>query len=523
MSEFIIVLKQDAIMCAQLTQHLLVDMDEVAHSQSALLHWLNRHDVKRVKVIIDLLEEELYVDRHPSLFPWEMKAYAERQQHRRFPSTEFSRHLYTQAPKLPWQPVAGELWLSGFNEDDMIQKLLTWLDDAQVMVSALYSSMSVLKTMMMKTWFSRHARQAAFQHQAMVLLVRTSDQDFRQLLLVNGQIRTNRQIHVEARELPEQMRLLIQEVNLLDKFAKAQKLLDQSAKLRLFYVGREAEDKQQAILAFQQSVFAEGSTKGHFADIQSLIADMHLSQLYDRLLVLTLSSARLSSDYRPKIVQQVDTIKKSTLTLWLSWKVAFLLLIGYGLSYLTHQHETEQATKQLMQLKQSQQDYIARYMAYNDLTFLTNYTVEEIKQFVDGVDNIKQLQQHQDLLRVWKPLSQVLSAYPDVSLMKMSLPKPSIKNGTKELQLIDASFQRVYLSLIFHASSQQKLVDMLAQVDKFVLALQSVESSRIKSVVMSQKPLDLDSGKALKLNLDDKPTLDRIPLPFEIVVELAND
>lgn len=521
MTEFIITLKQDAIICARLTQHLMVGMEEVAHSQSALLSWLNYYDVKRVKIILDLSEEELYVERHPSLFPWEVKSYAERQQHRRFPSTPYTRYLYTQSPKLPWQSFSGELWQSGFNDHDIIEKLLSWLNNAEVMVESLHSSMSILKTMMLKTWFAGRVQLKNFQQQAMVLLVRVAEQDFRQLLIVDGHIRTNRQIHVDAKELPEQMRLLIQEVNLLDKFAKTQKLITQEVRLQLFYVAREAEDKQQAIQVFQKSPFAEFSPTSHFADMQSLIADVHLHQLYERLLALTLSSARLTSDYRPKIVQQVQAVRQGAFALWLLWAASLLFLIGYGFSYITNEYETKQSIEKLVQLKEEQQDYIARYMTYNDLDLLRTYSVEDIKQVVDGVDKIQEIQQQQLLMPFWQPLSRVLSDYPDVTLMRMSFAKPIIRNGTKEIQVIDSSIKQVNLSFILHASSQLKLVEMLGQIDRFIVALQTIEPNRIKKVTMIQKPLDLDSSKALKLNLDDKSDLDRIPLPFELLVEIG--
>lgn len=524
MTEFIITLKQDAIICSRLTQHLMVGMDEVAHSQAALLTWLNYYDVKRVKVILDLPEEELYVERHPSLFPWEMKSYAERQQHRRFPSTPYTRYLYTQSPQLPWKAVAGELWQSGFNEQEIIQKLLSWLNNAEVMVESLHSSMSILKIMMLRTWFGDRSQQKNFQRQAMVLLVRVAEQDFRQLLIVNGHIRTNRQIHVDAKELPEQMRLLIQEVNLLDKFAKTQKLITQDARLQLFYVARETEDKQQAIQAFQKSPFAELSPTSHFADIQSLISDVHLSQLYDRLLALTLSSARLTTDYRPKIVQQVQSVRQGAFALWLLWGVSVFLLMGYGLSYLTHQHETERAILELEQQKQDRQSYIKRFMSYNDLDLLNNYSVETVKKTVDTWTAIQKIQGKQEILPVVAQLSQVLAQQEAISLLQLSvvpaLQKPANGVGVSK-NAIDLPLDKLALSLVLYVPVGTKLIDVLAQVDYFVMLINQSGKPFIQQAKLVKKPLDLDSTHSLKLSLEDNTKLDIIPIPFEVLVEIS--
>lgn len=524
MIEFIIVLKQDAIMCARLTQHLMIGMEEVAHSQSALLSWLNSYNVKRVKVILDLPEEELYVDRHPSLYPWEMKSYAQRQQQRRFPSSVYARHLYTQAPKLPWQAVSGELWQSGFNEQDIIQKLLGWLNNAEVAVESLHSSMSILKTMMLRTWFSASAAQKRFQQQASILLVRVAEQDFRQLLIVDGHVRTNRQIHVDAKESSEQMRLLIQEVNLLDKFAKTQKLVNQEVRLQFFYVARESEDKQQAIQAFQKSSFAESSPTSHFSDMQSLIADVHLFQLYDRLLVLTLSSARLPTDYRPKIVQQVQAIQQSALALWLLWGVSVLSLMGYGLSYLTHQHETEQAMQQLAQLKQEQQDYIARYMSYYDLPLLNSYAVEDVKKTVDTWSSVQQLQKKQDILLVLAQVSQVLAQQKSIHLVELIIfpTIPKVIGGVNASKIpIDLALDKLTLKLVLYAPVGTKLFDVLAQVENFVILLNQSGNPFIHQAILVKKPLDLDSTHPLKLSLDDNSKISVIPIPFEVVVSVA--
>ncbi|MBP7900990.1 MAG: hypothetical protein KAZ85_03225, partial [Gammaproteobacteria bacterium] len=369
-----LVLKQDAIVCAQLVQHLLVEVEELSYSQSVLVHWLNRHDVKQVKLILDLPEEELYVDRHPSLFPWEMKAYAERQKKRRFPSTEFMRYFYTKPVKLPWQSVSGELWLSGFNEDDMLLKLMDWLDDAEVMVQSVHSSMTLWQTMLLKTWFQGRSLLSRFEQQSLVLLVRVSQQEFRQLLFINGLLRTNRLVQIDARETDEQFKQLVQEINLLEKFAKAQKLLAQTASLHLFYMGQDTQDRHQAFSAFKQSNFASFVYEGHFTDMQSLTSDMKLTQLYDRVMLLTLSSASLKSDYRPKIVQQVENVKQAAIALWGLWLVAVFVLFGYGLAFMTHQYETEQSIQKLAQVKQSQQEYIARFMSYYDIPFLNQYT-----------------------------------------------------------------------------------------------------------------------------------------------------
>lgn len=70
MTEYIVVVKQDVLICTKLVQGLIVDMQEVGHSQRTLQVWLNNEQPQSLTLILDLIEEELYVDRHPSLYTW---------------------------------------------------------------------------------------------------------------------------------------------------------------------------------------------------------------------------------------------------------------------------------------------------------------------------------------------------------------------------------------------------------------------------------------------------------------------
>lgn len=525
MTEFILVLTQDVIMCAHLKQHLLISMDEVPHSQTALLHWLNRHQVKRVKVILDLQEEELYVDRHPNLFPWEMKAYAERQVHKRFPATDFSRFLYTQSPKLPWQTVSGDIWLSGFNEDDIIQKLINWLEDAEVMVESFHSSMSLLKALLMKTWFNHRSLQQQFNQQTQVLLVRVAAQDFRQLLIVKGHIRTNRQIHIDAKEPDEQMRLLIQEVNLLDKFAKTQKMLDPQATLAIFFLGQDREDSLQASTAFQNSVFAKTSPVKHFTDLQSMIADLTLDQLYQRLLVRSLSSFGLKSDYQPHLVKQVQAIRQASLAVWVLWFTGVVFLLGYVMTFMTQQHEREQANLRLSQVSQAQQSYITRYMTYNDIPILSEFSLSDIKGAMDAQDAIKQMQQQQTIEAMLVPISQVLSRHPSVTLLDVVIEADSVqatnapKNTTKATQ--DGRFKRVLLSLVIEVTPSSSLAEKIEQVNRLIADFAQVAPKRFIAANVTKVPFSVDSSQALKFSLEESAKKEQLYIPFEVTLQVG--
>jgi hypothetical protein len=220
-------------------------------------------------------------------------------------------------------------------------------------------------------------------------LVRISSQDFRQILFINGFIRTNRLIHLESEMADEQMPILIQEVNLLEKFARSQKILGATEKINIFYLAKDDDECQIALLAFQNSVFSNQSHPRSFVSMQSLVSDVHMSEISGRLMALTLGNAQFKSDYYPKIVQQVEAVKKTTWALWITWTIGVLFLLGYCFSYLTHEYETEKVIHQLNQVEQTHQNYIARYMNNYEVPYLGSSNMLEEKGFKTNAINEK--------------------------------------------------------------------------------------------------------------------------------------
>jgi hypothetical protein len=523
MSEYVIVVKQDVLLCTKLARNLIINLQEIAVSQRALQVWINQEQPSSVRLIIDLIEEELFVDRLPALYLWELIAYAKRQKARRFPSTEFVRYSFTQSIKLPWQTIEGELWLSGFNEDQLLIELLSWFHESEVVVQGVYSSMSVWQSVLQKTWFYKHRSKSNLLRSSLVLLVRISSQDFRQILFINGFIRTNRLIHLESEMADEQMPILIQEVNLLEKFARSQKILGATEKINIFYLAKDDDECQIALLAFQNSVFSNQSHPRSFVSMQSLVSDVHMSEISGRLMALTLGNAQFKSDYYPKIVQQVEAVKKTTWALWITWTIGVLFLLGYCFSYLTHEYETEKVIHQLNQVEQTHQNYIARYMNNYEVPYLKNFSLNNMKASVDALELIRSLQQDLRLEPILVPISQVLTRFPQVSLSTLSIETETQHNKTTQNSLTTTTlagerFKQVVMSLIIEVSAESQLSDKIEQVNQLVAALKSVDPKRLAQVNITKIPFTIDSSQPLKFNLEETSTSDKIYVPFELTV-----
>lgn len=521
MFEYIIVVKQTKLVCVKLTQHLVVAMVEIESNQEPLSHWLKAHQVERVKLILDLMEEELYVDQHPHLYAWELRAYAERQQKRRFPVTAFSRYQFTSSITAPWSLAKGSLLLSGFNEDTIVINLMNWLDKAEVLVDSLHSSMSVLHTMLLKTWFTSRSSKVQLKSQAAVMLVRVGEQSFRQLLFVNGVIRTSRQVHLEASSYAGQMQLLLQELNVLEKFAKSQKMIAATEGLYIYYIGLSAEDRQEASQFFAQTSLSVFSEDGHFADMQTLMSCATSQHLYERFLVLVLSSAQLPSDYYPNAVKQVQLVKKTKLALWTLVTAFFFLLVSYVLNHLTYLHETEQSVKRLISLHQEYKAYIDHFVRQNQHDESNSYTLQHLKLTVESIEEIKKIQQHRDVLPILLPISQIFVNYPDIHLSRLDFSNTLLPVANTTNERAKPGFDQISLFLEIEVEPQSLLSDKIERVDLLLRQLNEVEPKGRFSARLVKLPFNVDSRHQLRLTVDDSRQNHKMGAAFEIAIKVS--
>lgn len=529
MQEFILIIKPEVLMCAQLKQHVLIDIEELFHSQQALLHWVNRHQVKRVKLIIDLPEEEVYIDPHPELFAWEFKHYAERQRYKRFPATELATTQFDHPSTLPWKMVSGDLRLTGFNDDALIKQVMSWLHQFEVMVTSIHSSMFVLQYLLKHTWFASKAEQTAFAQQARLLLVRIGEQEFRQLLFIQGKLHTSRQVQVQGKPSIEQMTLLLQEVILLDKFVRTQKMLAMDAQLSVCFLGNDEADQQHAWQVFSSSQQIQLANRAHFTSVQHLLADMSDTYLYDRLLAITLSSGRLPADYHTSMTRKTQQLHHAYIGLWVVVAVSVLVLLGYIAAQLTDQYERQQSIQRLVQTQQEQQNYIARFMRYNDIESLSRYHLNDIKLAVDAVHEIEQLQQRQALLPVLAPISHVLAQTEQVALVKLRIDTDVNRQPAGQAKITKAAnaptgeLTSLVLSFVIQVSAQDTLAAKIAQVDEFVAALNQADVQHIKKAVLTQAAFDVSSDKALTLHMDEASGQKQFLVPFEVTMQVNHD
>lgn len=512
----VILLRQDGLVCWCVAAGHIKEVLNIGYELKLLLAWLRHYPQAQVQLIVDLIEEEVYIEASPSLFQWEQSVYAAKQLRKRFPKTEFSRTLLHSVQVLPWQTSSGLLLVAGFNEDTLLIKVTGWLDAAQIAVTGIYSSVSLIPSLFEQLFFSSKARRNALAKKAYFLLMRTGKDTFRQLLMVNGQLRSTREVQLRDKSLLGQMQQLLQEVKLLDKFVHAQRILDYSVVPSLYYLGEDQEDIEIAWSVFQHSPYIETPATDQFIAASSLMEDkLAVGIASDSLLMLNLVNHPKASDYLPPIVKQAQQVKHIKTGVWLAVFAVIVALILYFVDFLIKQHSYDDSMSGLQVQHQRYQQYLTELNKKNSV----GLDPAILKLSVELVDQVESVMLRQQLAPYLLSLSQVLAKHPTIQVKGViweSLVKKSNNPNVVVNKTIDLTEFSVELSATIVVDNATRLKTVLDMMESFLATL--THSAQIAKVDILQKPVDLDSSRPLTIKAEESMQIAIQAFPFKLKI-----
>lgn len=120
----------------------------------------------------------------------------------------------------------------------------------------------------------------------------------------------------------------------------------------------------------------------------------------------------------------------------------------------------------------------------------------------------------------------MLNRHPQVALFALSIEGDAAGRGAEQNRQIqskasDGRFKQLVLSLTIEVSAKSRLAEKIEQVNQIVSELSSVEPKRLVGAKLTKVPFSVDSGQALKFNLEDGLTSDKLYIPFEVTVQIA--
>jgi hypothetical protein len=491
-----VLLRQDRLVCWSMSANKVNHVLQCGLEPQALFAWLKNFSGKGVHVLIDLIEEEVYIDASPMLFPWEQDSFAVRQMRKRFPKTEFCMYRFEQQKALPWESRSGFLLVAGFNDDSQLVKLFSWLETAQNPVISVTSMGLLMPSLFKSVWFSDRSQLKSWSETTHFLLARTDVDSFRQALIVDGELRTARQIQLRDQSLEGQVQQLLQEIKMLDKFVHTQKIIPYNQTPNLYYLGFDQDDTEAAWHAFQDTPYIT-TGRSAFVSVGMLMPkSVEKLQINDRLHVLAFGSEQRSGDYSPKSVTESKKYQQINYALWFSLFIVVIGFFGYGAHFLATAIGFQSSMQSLQEEHAKYQFSINQLQSQLHL----DVPVEQLKSSVELVDYLQKTTEQQDSLPYLLDLSEVLADYHMIYLSGLNWQQHR-ENQVKEPKL-DETYYTLSLTAKIVVDSHTRLRDILNIMDRFVHDLSKKQS--IKEVITIEKPIDLDSSRALKIMSKDE-------------------
>ncbi len=505
----VILLREDTLLCWRTVGNAMHDLVQFPIEPEPLFAWLKNFPNPSVQLVVDTLAEEVYIEPSPMLFPWEQDDFAQRHLRRRFPKTDFNQYRFDTSKAYPWESRSGLLLVSGFNEDQQLITLLSWLQSAEVAVTAIYSAALLLPRLFKEVWFS-HPKQANIWHdKAHFVLSRTGVDSFRQYLIVDGNLRTVRQIQLRDQSLSEQMEQLLQEIRMLDKFVHSQKMIGYDITPDLYYLGATEEDTAVAWQIFESSPYASAG-RGAFVATKSIahFEGWHAADT-DLIMMLAFGQRLDASDYLPPSVQKALHYQQAHNGFWALFFALAIAFVTYLVYFFVQTEGYANALASLHTQHTRYQQHLVQLQSQLDITI----PVDQLKNMVETVEHIQSTSTKQVSLPYFVDLSQVLNNYPSIHVQELVWMSQSPSQTNKKL---DQESYDVVVSAVIAGNESTRLRHIMDTMDSFLKELKQKPS--IAQVELLQKPVDLDSSRSITIIAEDSKEAKGQIYPFRLSI-----
>ncbi|HIE41011.1 MAG TPA: hypothetical protein EYP76_06290 [Thiomicrorhabdus sp.] len=196
----------------------------------------------QVSIVIDVMDEDIYFEWAPKLLPWEKKSFLDRRK-ARFESAELALSV------VQWTNYSKEseggrkeelILLSLLADNDVLSGFLTKLEEAQVLITHLYS-----KPFLLVDYFKKRIKpylkwSKKDLERPFLLISRVSEYTFRQIFLYEGHLRISRLVELEHDSV-DMRQALVHETKLAISYVRSQDLLPVEAEIGLLFLDSDAE------------------------------------------------------------------------------------------------------------------------------------------------------------------------------------------------------------------------------------------------------------------------------------------
>ena len=442
----------------------------------------------KAELVLDLLDEERFIEKVPKVMPWEQALVLKRTLKRRKGADAFLYSRWLGAEKSEHGRMEKTAQVVAIADTTEIDTLLQTLKSAGIAVQHIYSLSELVAN-----YCQPAKRKNNDDDSAEIILVKTAPSTYRQILVVNNITRLSRQIHLQD----DNYTALKNEQTGFERFIMVQRLVPFGQQFHYSMVGWDNDTLQ----AMGEACDVDGQNSSELKAASALIKDEQ--QLLSEYPALALAVNRKlgQSHFQPPRLEQDIRQRQVLVTIWLLVAGLAIAAGAQGITLAVKQYHHNEI---LMNIAGLQSKYLGNARQYETLADLPA-RADDIKDSAEFVEAVAALREEPGLAVSLIGLSKVLSQYPDLDLKKISwFSAEKGTNGSQQLIL--------RLSITPGRTPLQEVSSDLTRFMDALQAMEGVEKAKRGRIAIDA---DMESSLDVDLNRDDAAEYE-----FEVRVDL---
>ncbi|MCV6590734.1 MAG: hypothetical protein OIF57_17180 [Marinobacterium sp.] len=450
----------------------------------------------RADLLVDLIDEDRFTESVARVMPWEQEALLRRILRRRKGDEALLYTRWLGTHKTAEGRTEKQVQVVSLSEPEELQRLLKQLLARQIHVTRIYS----LSELLSDVCISRKRRRKKDDDRADLILVRTAERTYRQILVVDGISRLSRQVQLTAGSLEE----LQQEQSGFERFIMVQRLVPFGQAFRYTLVGwdvEEVEHLRQACALDTRAEVVEKMAASHLREQVALLSDSPAQAL----LLYSLGRRSPPAHYQLPEWQRMRKqylIRRSMVIGSVCMMVAALLQsVSLGVRTWNHQQV-------LAQMKGMEMHYL-RQAKVNEARANLPANARDIRDGTEFVETVLQQRNLPGLEGEMVGLSRVLLRYPEVTLNSLRWQRP---------KLAELEQQTLQLTLSITPDADTSLAWLSVRLEQLLAAFEQIPA--VETVERSKLPIDTNTDNDLQLALGEKR---QTSYQFDVTIEMKHE
>lgn len=445
-----------------------------------------------VEVVVDLVDEDRFTESVARVMPWEQDALLKRMLRRRKGSDALLYTRWVGSEKTAEGRVEKQAQVVGLSDTRSLEILIAALEKLTLNVGHIHSLSELIAT----ACTGRKGAKVT-SDKADILLIKTAENTYRQILVVAGVVRLSRQVLLGGYDPAE----LSEEQAGFERFIMVQRLVPFGQQFRYSLIGWDrmelAQLREACRLDDQTEVIEKTVGLGTQGNAGLLKEHPALALILNHF-----TRGWPGSHYKPVpylAMRQQYLVRR---TLWLSSLVLVVvgILLGVSLTVRTLNHQTI-----LMDMSQLERRYMLQARTYEAKANLPA-RADDVRDSTEFVEAVLAQRDQPGLATSLINVSQVFKQYPEFRLTSVRWERPELHQLAR---------QKLVLGLSITTMPETSLQDLSGRLTAVMQAIQTLPG--VEKAERGDLAIDAGNDSGLSISLADQKGHEH---EFEVSIEL---